>query len=86
MDINLDMNIDENEFKQAIAEQLDEVVEEYLETKAQKGHFECRSCGNDVFDIETWKTQGDIRAAGVCRECNERMSIGVDMSDIDDLK
>jgi transcription elongation factor Elf1 len=86
MDINIDMNIDEDEFKQAIAEQMDEVVKDYLETKAQKGHFECPSCGNEVFDIETWETQGDIRAAGVCRECNERTPIDVDMSDIDALK
>jgi len=86
MDINIDMKLDEDEFKRAIAEQLDEVVKEYLETKAQKGHFECSNCGNDLFDIETWEAQSDIRAAGVCRECNERMPIEIDMSDINDLK
>lgn len=86
MDINIDMSIDEDEFKRAIAEQMDEVVKEYLETKAQKGHFECVNCGDDVFDIETWESQGEIRAAGVCRKCNKRMPIDVDMSDIDALK
>jgi predicted RNA-binding Zn-ribbon protein involved in translation (DUF1610 family) len=86
MDITIDMNIDKKEFKRAIAEQMDEVVKEYLETKAQKGHFECPSCGNDIFDIETWESQDTIRAAGVCRECNERVPIDVDTSDIDALK
>lgn len=85
MEINIDMNIGEDEFKRAIAEQMDEVVKEYLETKAQKGHFECPSCDNDVFDIETWEAQDDIRAAGVCRNCNERMPIDVDTSEIDAL-
>lgn len=86
MDINLDMNIDKDEFKRAIAEQMDEVVKEYLETKAQEGHFECPNCGNEVFDIEAWEAQDTIRAAGVCRNCNERTPIDVDMSDIDALK
>jgi predicted SprT family Zn-dependent metalloprotease len=86
MDMNIDVDIDEDGFKRVIAEQMDEVVKEYLETKTQKGHFTCSECGNDLFDIETWETNGDIRAAGVCRECNERMSINVDMSEIDSLK
>jgi hypothetical protein len=80
------MEIDTDEFRKAMADSLVDLTKEYLETEARENHFEC-DCGSTTFDIEAWEdTAGDIQAAGVCRECNERLEIDVDMSDINALR
>lgn len=86
IEFSVDIDIDKGEFQAAVADQLDEHVSEWLETDARDGAFEC-DCGSSSFDIETWnESKGEIKAAGVCRECNERMNIEVDTSEIDDLR
>jgi len=86
MGFDVDINLDEDEFQNAIADQMDELVEEWLESEAGEGHFEC-DCGSDFFDIKPWRdAAGALKASAVCRECNERMEIDVDMSEIEKIR
>lgn len=86
IEFDIDVEIDEEGLQNEIADRFDELVKEWLESEAGEGHYEC-DCGSYSFDVETWENaSGDIRAATVCRECNNRMEIEVDMSDIDQLR
>jgi hypothetical protein len=86
MGANFDDGIDEDSFREAIADGILENMADELQQVVQEGDIEC-DCGSTAFDIETWKNrQDDIKAAGVCRQCNERMVIEVDTSDIGELR
>lgn len=86
MDFNVEVDFDESEFKAAVADQIEEMFREHLETEVRRGHIECE-CGSDSFDIETWYDAADqLQGAAVCRECNERIELDIDTSDIDDLR
>lgn len=78
--------IDEDEFNAGVADAVEEIVQEWIETELGNGNIEC-DCGSRSFDVSTWKnSSGKIEAAGVCRECNERTEFDVDMSEIDALR
>lgn len=86
VEFNINVEFDEKEIQNAIADHAEELVQEWLESEARDGSFECE-CGSISFDIETWENaNNDIRAAGICRECNDRMEIDVDTSELDELR
>lgn len=80
------MSFDEDDLREAILDEAEKLAREWIEEEAGDGHFEC-DCGSTSFDIETWTNPaGGIEAAGVCRECNTRVDIEVDDSDIEELR
>ena len=86
MVFDIDIEINEDELQNAIINQMDELVEEWLENEAGNGHWEC-DCGSDFFDVKSWRNaDGELKAAAVCRECNERMDIEVDMTELEKLR
>lgn len=85
-DIDLDISMDRGDIEEAVADEAENLAREWIETEAGDGQIKC-DCGTRSFDIETWKNaSGEIRAAGICRECNERTEFDVDMSDLDGLR
>lgn len=79
MDVDVDIDFDEDDILEAFEDQIREAFRQKIETDMQDGTFEC-DCGSQWFDIETWTdNRGNIKAAGVCRECNENLSIDVEI-------
>lgn len=85
MEIDVEVDFDEDEFREAFAEHAKEQFKEWIEGNAGNGGIEC-DCGSRSFDVETWWGPNDeIKAAGVCVSCNERVEIDVDTSDLDNI-
>lgn len=85
-EIDVEWNFDEKEFRNMVVDHVEDAVREWLESEAGDGRIEC-DCGSRSFDVETWtNTQGRIEAAGICRECNERLDIKVDASELEALR
>lgn len=83
-DINIDW--DEDEFTKAVADHAEAAFLEYVENEVEDGHINC-DCGSQSFDIQTWeKPNGEIKGAAVCRECNDRIPVEVDLSDLEELR
>lgn len=86
IDINIDIDFDEDEFRAAFADQAEEMFREWVENEAGDCHIEC-DCGSRSFDVETWTTANNaLEGAAVCRECNERIPVELDTSDLDALR
>lgn len=74
----IDVNFDEGDLEDAVREHAREAFREHIETELQDGAVEC-DCGSTLFDIETYTDgSGEVKAAGVCRECNTPVDIEVD--------
>lgn len=87
IDFNVDIELDEDSFRNTIADVAEEAFIEYVETEAGNGDLECENCSARAFDVETWKNaNGGFEGAAVCRECNGRMNLEIDTSDIDALR
>lgn len=83
-DINFD-GIDEDEFREAVADSVEERFLEKVEELVSEGYYECE-CGSTSFDVRTWKNaRGDLEGAAVCRNCNERIPIELE-ADFDELR
>lgn len=84
--MGVEFNFDEDEFRNAIADHVEERFIDYVETEVGNGDLEC-DCGSRSFDVETWNTgNGAYEGAAVCRDCNDRIALDIDTSDIDDLR
>jgi hypothetical protein len=84
--MGIEFNFDEDEFRNTIADAVEEMFIEYVENEAGNGDLECE-CGSGTFDVETWKnSNGGYEGAAICRDCNERLTLNIDTSDTDDLR
>jgi peptide subunit release factor 1 (eRF1) len=84
--MDIEFNFDEDEFRNAIADEVESMFIEYVETEVERGNIEC-DCGSWSFDVETWKNSNDeYEGAAICRDCNERIELEIDTSDIDALR
>lgn len=80
------IDFDEDAFRNKIADRVEEMFIDYVENQAGDGEIEC-DCGSRSFDVETWKTgSGGYEGAAICRECNQRINLDIDTSDIDDIR
>jgi hypothetical protein len=85
--MGVEFNFDEDAFREQIADAVEERFIEYVENEAGNGDIECDSCGSRSFDVETWQNgNGDWEGAAVCRDCNERVPVELDTSEIDDIR
>lgn len=84
--MGIDFNFDEDEFRNAIADKVEAAFIEYVETEVGNGELEC-DCGSTTFDVETWQNgNSGYEGAAICRECDERIALDLDTSDIDDIR
>ena len=85
-DIDIEIEFDEDDFRDAVADQAEEIFQEWIETEVGDGHIEC-NCGSTSFDTETWYNgNNDLQGAAVCRECDERIELDIDTSEIEDIR
>lgn len=82
--MDIEMDFDEDDFRNAIKDEIEAAFIEYVETEMGSGDLEC-DCGARSFDVETWENNGRYEGAAICRDCNERIELDIDTSDIDDL-
>lgn len=85
-DIDINIELDEDDFRETVADTAEEAFREWIETEVRDGHIEC-DCGSTSFDTETWYNgNNELQGAAVCRDCNERINLDIDTSEIDDLR
>jgi len=86
MDINIDVNIDEDEIRNAVVDKAEQEFRKAVENDISNGKIVC-DCGSRSFDVETWKVpNGAIEGAAVCRSCNERLPVEIDTEELDNLR
>lgn len=84
--MGIEFNFDEDEFKKAFADAAETAFIEYINNEIGERELEC-DCGSRSFDVETWKNNNnEYEGAAICRNCNERIRLEIDTSDIDELR
>jgi len=77
IDINIDVDFDREELLRAVADQ--------YEAQIERGEIDCPSedCSSTAFDSELWiSDSGGLEGAAICLECNERIDLDIDDSDV----
>lgn len=86
IEFNVDVDIAEDSIKEAFADAAEDAFREYVETEVGEGNLQC-DCGSRSFDVETWSSgSGRIEGAAICRDCNDRIELDIDTSDLDELR
>ncbi|TQQ83611.1 hypothetical protein EGH24_02125 [Halonotius terrestris] len=75
------IDLDPDSLKEKIADAAEDMAVDHIEEQIESGAVECPNCESRSFDAATWKSgSGEYDGSAVCRECNERVELDIDMS------
>ncbi len=75
------IDIDPDSLKEKIADAAEGIVIDHIEEQMENGSVQCPNCKSRSFDAATWKRRsGEYDGSAVCRDCNERVELDIDMS------